>query len=266
MIDIHCHILPEVDDGAGSMEEALDMCRMAEADGISTVVATPHYGPGIFGWNAAGLRERVAALRGALRVAGSSLTILGGAELPLLPELPELLRGDPSLAINSSSYFLVEFRPHALPAQAVPFLESLMAEGLVPVIAHPERCTWFSRQPEQLAGLVAGGAMLQVSAGSLLGVFGPQVREFSQVLVRNGMARVIASDGHDRAGRPPLLSRAVALAAELVGEERARSMVTSTPAAIISGQRLQFPAMEQPLPDRASAPRSWFRRLLGAAA
>jgi len=266
VIDLHCHILPGIDDGAQSMQEALDMCRMAEADGITTIVATPHYQPVSCPWAATELNERVASLQDTLRMAGIALTILPGAELPLFPELPGLLKNDPYLTINRSSYFLVEFRPHAIPANAMPFLITLIKSGLVPVIAHPERCDWFARHPDFFDELLGLGALFQLTAGSILGEFGTGVQEFSLGLIRKGMIHVIASDGHNRSDRPPLLAQAVTMVADLVGTACAEAMVTTTPAAIIANQRLQFPAREEmPLP-RQTHPRTWFQRLLGASA
>lgn len=266
MIDLHCHILPEIDDGAQNMQEALDMCRMAVADGITTIVATPHYQPGACSWSAKELNERVASLQDELRKTDTPLTIVPGAELLIFPELQVLLKGDPFLTINRSIYFLVEFRPHTFPPNAAPFLISLMKSGLAPVIAHPERYDWFARQPDFFDELLGLGALFQLSAGSILGEFGPTVQEFSMGLIRRGMIQVIASDGHNRSDRPPLLSQAVTLVANLVGTARAEAMVTTTPAAIIANQRLQIPITEDRLLPRTTPPPSWFRRLLGAAA
>ena len=265
MIDIHCHILPEIDDGAHDMQEALEMCRMAEADGISTIVATPHYKPGAFFWSAADMQVRIASLQDELSTSCSALAILPGAELSLSPELPRLLREDSFLTINRGIYFLVEFHLHSFQANALPFLVSLMESGLVPVIAHPERYDWFARQPELFTELIRRGALLQLSAGSIRGEFGPTIGEFSRELLRRGLAHVIASDGHNRADRRPLLSRAVTLAANLIGAERAEAMVTTTPAAIIAGIRPQIPVAEDRLLSRPTTSRSWIRRILGAA-
>lgn len=267
MIDIHSHILPGLDDGPQSMEEALRMCHIASADGIRTIVATPHYKPGSYDWNAASLQTILTALQEEVRAAGLDLTLLPGAETPLSPELSTLLLMDGKfLTLNCSSYFLVEFSPHAVPVNTESFLQSLMLAGLVPVIAHPERSSWFMHQPESLSRLVAQGALLQLTAGSILGQFGPEVRNFSQHLISGGLAHVIASDAHDAGDRSPLLSEAVSLVADLTGLERARAMVTSTPAAIISGQRLQLPAADYFHHPRPTRSRSWMQRLLGRAA
>ncbi len=267
MIDIHSHILPGLDDGPQSMAEALQMCRIASADGIRTIVATPHYNPGSFGWSASSLQASLTALQKAVRAAGLDLTLLPGAETPLFPELSALLmKNDTFLTINRGIYFLVEFRPHAVPANAEPFLKSLISAGLVPVIAHPERCTWFMHHPEMLSRLARMGALLQLTAGSILGHFGPEARNFCQYLITGGVAHVIASDAHDCSERSPMLSEAVSMVADQVGRESALGMVTTTPAAIIAGRRLQLPAAvrihnSEPYPVWT---RSWMERLLGA--
>ncbi len=267
MIDIHSHILPGLDDGPQSMAEALQMCRIASSDGIRTIVATPHYNPGSPGWSVTQLQECLTALQKAVRAAGIDLTLLPGAETTLTPELTSLLIGnDTFLTINRGIYFLVEFGPHSVPANAEQFLTSLLSVGLVPVIAHPERCTWFTYRPEMLTRLARLGALLQLTAGSILGHFGPEARNLCRYLITGGMAHVIASDAHDCGDRSPLLSEAVSLVADLVGREAARAMVTTTPAAIIAGRRLQLPAAEHIPPPRPPRARSWMGRLLGARA
>lgn len=266
MIDIHCHILPGIDDGARSMQEALEMCRMAESDGISTIVATPHYKPGSYDWSADELVSAVSRLQNALSAAKIGLTILPGAEVAVFPELPGRLRKNRFLTINNGRYLLVEFRPHSVPANVEQFLLSLMDLGLIPIIAHPERCDCFLNQPTLLTRLVEKGVLLQLTADSITGQFGPEVYNFSQWLINKGLAHIIASDAHDDGERSPRLTEAVSLVADLVGQEKARAMVYSIPAAIIASRPLRLPLPVVCCESHQIKPRSWLRRLLDAAA
>lgn len=266
MIDLHCHILAGFDDGPADQEESLAMCRQASADGIRTIVATPHYKPGSYEWKMDALFLAVCGLQSAVTSAGINLTILPGAEAALFPELPDLLREKNFLTINSGCYFMVECTPHSVPANAGQFLLSLMDGGVVPVIAHPERCDLFFSQPELLSHLVAKGALLQLTAGSITGQFGPQVRDFSLILIKKGLAHIIASDAHDVSQRPPRLAEAVSLVADLVGHQRAQAMVNSSPAAVVASRPLRFPLPAERREQHPVRPASWFRRILGAAA
>lgn len=263
MIDLHCHILPALDDGAAGEDESLEMCRLALRDGINTIVATSHHIPGLYSWNSDDLEERARLLRQRLVEAGIPLKILTGAELTLSPELLGVLKREPWLALNGGSSFLVELSIQVFPATVEPFLHSLMDAGLVPVIAHPERYQWYWRRPAFFDGLLERGALLQISAGSVMGDFGSQVRDFSFDLLKRGRARILASDGHNALDRPPLLSPALNRIAELIGSGRAEALVTSTPAGLLAGERLPRPVVEEfAFPD-PPPPRSWLARLFG---
>jgi protein-tyrosine phosphatase len=267
VIDLHTHILPGIDDGSQSMEESLEMCRLAVADGITTMVATPHYNQTGSISNSKVLYSAISRLQEALQSESLELTILPGCELPVFPELNAHVSVPNScLTINNSTYFLLEFRPFAVPANIEQFLVNILDSGLTPIIAHPERCDWFSHNTALLTRLVNQGVMLQLTAGSITGGFGVPARDFSLRLIRQGLAHIIASDAHDRSDRPPLLSEAVSLVTDLIGSDKATAMVTTTPAAIISNQPLKFSTVEihqHPPPIKS---RSWLRRLLDAAA
>jgi len=267
MIDIHCHILHGIDDGPETLEESLALCRVAAADGVRTIVATPHYKPGTYEWSGPKVLDAVSLLGAAARAEGLDLRILSGAEVSVFPELPSVLEAGGQLMLNQGIYFLVEFRPHAIPANSEAFLADFLKSGLVPVIAHPERNAWFVNHPEVLFPLVKRGVLLQITAASLTGGLGPQARDFSVYLLRHNLAHVIASDAHNLDDRPATLSEAVSLAADLVGEERALTMVTTVPEAIIAGRRRMIvEPLEYGLPaeDRpASLFRRFVRRFLG---
>ncbi|MBA4373826.1 MAG: tyrosine protein phosphatase [Thermodesulfovibrio sp.] len=262
MIDIHCHILPGLDDGPETLEESLALCRAAAADGIRTIVATPHYKPGAYEWSGPEVLKTLSLLNTAVAAEGLDLQILPGAEVAVFPELPSVLEAGGPLMLNQGIYFLVEFRPHAIPANSEAFLASFLDSGLIPVIAHPERNAWFANHPEVLFPLVRRGVLLQITAASLTGGLGPQARDFSGYLLRHNLAHVIASDGHNLDDRPVALSKAVALAADLVGEERAVTMVTTVPEAILAGRRrMVIQPLEHALPEEVRPP-SLFQRFV----
>jgi protein-tyrosine phosphatase len=261
MIDIHCHILPNLDDGPESLDKAIGMCRTAIADGIKCIVATPHYKPGTFEFTGPRIVEAVNAMKTAIQNIGMDIHILPGAEVTVSPEMSANLKVGGHLTLNHGRYFLAEFSPIAVPAGWDTFLLSFLNAGLTPIIAHPERNAWFIHHPEALAAAVQSGVKLQITAMSLTGGFGIEARDFSVDLLRQNLVHVIASDGHSVDFRPPKLSEAVRLAADLVGRLRAEALVTANPMAIIESRPI--PAMEpvQYMPPVKSHNRNWFKRL-----
>jgi protein-tyrosine phosphatase len=261
MIDIHCHILPGLDDGPESLDESLDVCRTAAADGVTCIVATPHYKPGTFEFTGPQIIEAVNVLMAAIKSTGLDLRILPGAEVTVSPEMSTNLKMGGHFTLNHGRYFLAEFSPLSVPAGWDTFLLSFLNAGLTPIIAHPERNAWFVNHPDALAAAVQSGVKLQVTAMSLSGGFGSEARDFAINLLRQNLVHVIASDSHSADFRPPRLSEAVRLAADVVGRQQAEALVTTNPRAIIEGRPL--PAMEpaQYAPPTKTQSSNWFKRL-----
>lgn len=261
MIDLHCHILPGLDDGPKTLDEALAMCRAAAADGVTEIVATPHFRPGTYTFNGPGMLELVNVFNLAVQMEGLDLIILPGAEVTVFPELPSYLQQGRYLTINNMGrYFFAEFSPWSVPANWEDFLLSFLPD-LVPIIAHPERNTWFIRHPEALASAVSQGILVQITAMSITGGFGTEARDFSLYLLKQNWVQVIASDGHSAKYRPPVLGEALLLAAEILGSEKAEALVTSNPRAIMEGKKIKIQEqMEYYFPDRMQN-RNWFQRL-----
>ncbi|MDZ4164454.1 MAG: CpsB/CapC family capsule biosynthesis tyrosine phosphatase [Smithellaceae bacterium] len=262
MIDIHCHILPGLDDGPESLDEAMEMCLRAAAEGVRTIVATPHFKPGTYECAGADILAAVAALNEAIEKEGLELRICTGAEVAVSPEMQACLKPGGYLTINNGRYFLAEFPPLSVPSHWDAFLLSFLDAGMRPIIVHPERNTWFINHREALAAAVQSGIMVQITATSVTGGFGPEARDFSAYLLSHNLVHAIASDGHSADLRPALLAEAAGIAADLIGKERATALTTSIPQAIIENRPI--PAWE---PVTAIAParvsdRPWFQRVI----
>lgn len=261
VIDLHTHILPGVDDGAPDLDTSLAMARSAAADGIRTVVATPHVSPR-YETTSAEVVRRVSDLNKAIREAGVPLTVLGGAEVSPV-RIPEAAREElRPLCLGGSSCLLVE-SPYA---HTVTFLDELLFDlqvaGFRPLLAHPERSPLFHGDVDRLRGLVARGVLCSVTASSLAGAFGSTVKRFSLQLVEEGLVHDVASDAHDDEGRPLALSAALGEAErDLPGLAGQVDWLTgAAPAAMLA---------DEPLPPRPPLPsrrRSGWRRLLRARA
>lgn len=248
MIDIHTHLLPGVDDGAESVEEALDMARAAVADGTRQLFVTPHTAADAYRGDRADAEARVTSLREAIRAAGIPLELLWGSEALLTPDLPEQLNRKRAFTLNGSRYLLVELPSWAFPPYADEVLFALQLKGLVPIIAHPERHPAIQRDHSILFRLVRRGLLTQMTAGSLLGIFGSAARRVAEAMLVHRLAHVIASDAHWFDTRRPVLSRAVQQAARWVGQEQAMAMVTSVPQKIVHNAEIEVPP-----PDPAGA-------------
>jgi protein-tyrosine phosphatase len=242
MIDIHSHILPGIDDGAGDLEEALEMARLAVADGIRVMVATPH----LFKHKTVDLDaineksvilEHIDRFRDRLAAEGIALEILPGCDVPLSVEALSLLAEDRVLTVNDGkSYLLLELPHFSIPPTLEDICFRLQSLGLTPIITHPERQPIIQERPDKLGRLIALGCLAQLTAGSLTGGFGRRIARVSRQLVKKGYIHLLASDAHNTRGRPPILSQAVSELSKLVGPEQARAMVTQTPKKIIKGE------------------------------
>lgn len=254
MIDLHSHILPGLDDGAADVEQAVEMCRLAAADGITLLAATPHYYPGLAPLEAEEVSGLLEGLRGRLAREGIDLELVAGAEVALDPSLPALARAGrlPTLG-DQGRYFLLELPPLS-PTQGLEALVfELQVNGLTPILSHPER-TWPSaRDWGWLARLVASGCLVQVTAMSLTGQMGPAARAAARRLLEMGCCHLVASDAHSPDWRPPQLSAARAHLERLLGKADAQRMLEEAPRQVLAGQ--EPPALVLPRPRRR-----WFLR------
>ncbi len=240
MVDLHAHLLPGVDDGAATPEEAAAMCRLAAADGITAIVATPHQRHELYpDTDRAVLEERLAALRAAAP-AGPELA-LGGeirVDSELLAEV-DALPGGNLLPLAGSRYLLLDLPGVQLGTDPRALVHELSVAGWRPVVAHPERVWWLVEAPRTLAALVERGALLQLTAMSVTGGFGPRARECCSFLLDEDLAHFVASDAHDRFERPPVLSDAFRSIAEGWGEERARRLTEDNPRAVLEDRPIE---------------------------
>jgi protein-tyrosine phosphatase len=233
MVDIHCHILPGIDDdGPSRLEEVLEMARIAVADHIRQIVATPHiknvvHSPDL-------VKERVARFNEELLKEGIGLEVLPGAEVSAVLNTT-ILREH---TLNGTDYILLEFPHSHLPQNARQTVFDALMAGLLPIIPHPERNPSIVRRPELLIELVEAGALVQITAESLVGGFGPEARACAIYLLRNKAVHVLATDAHSPTWRPTVLSGGVRAAAKIIGESAARRLVTTNPAAVIAGKAL----------------------------
>jgi protein-tyrosine phosphatase len=249
VIDLHAHLLPGIDDGPPTMEDALAVARAAAASGTSTVVVTPHVSWQWAETTAERIQRARAALQDALRAAGIPLEIRAGAEVALTRaiDLPDdELR---ALTLGGGPWLLVECPSTPSAAGFESALYQLTARGHRIVLSHPERCPAFQRDRDVRERLVAAGMLGSVTAGALVGRFGRQVRAFASRLLEDGLAHNVASDAHDLRRRPPGM---LAELEEAGMAARAEWLTATVPAAILAGDPVP-PAPPRPAKRRALA-------------
>ncbi len=253
MIDLHCHILPGLDDGPKEMEESIRMGQLAYEDGIRTIVATPHSLNSVYQNGKSMILTRVEELCSELRTQHSelSLKILPGADVHLSERiLQEVEKGEVVTVGDGGKFILIEFPYQSIPAQAEKILFHLLGRGLIPIISHPERNLEIMRKPGRYYEMIRMGCLGQVTAMSLTGDFGPQIRDGSERLMKSHLVHLIATDAHSVDRRPPLLSPAVKAAEKMIGRKEAEKMVTEYPQAILEGKKPDLPDPVSPEPVR----------------
>ncbi len=266
MIDLHAHILPGLDDGARTLKESVEMCRISYGDGVRTVVATPHILPGVYENNRSNILAGAQKLNEAIKKfgVGSSefgvqdsdasthpridpLRILPGADVHFSPNLSQLCHNGKIMTVNDNGrYLMVEFDSMSLPYQGEEVLFQLIARGITPVITHPERNLEIARSPKRYYQMISMGCLGQVTAMSLTGEFGPEVKRVAERLLSHRLIHFIASDTHSVHERPPLLSPAVREAEKIVGRDEARRMVTEYPRALLESRKPDVPEPRSP--------------------
>jgi protein-tyrosine phosphatase len=247
-IDLHCHLLPGIDDGAPDWDATLAMAKLALADGIRTIVATPHWPIDGGQTGGARVRELVAEAQERLRAAELPLRVLPGHELQIISNIESALESGEALPLADSRFVLLETPYFELPPYLRDMIFRLESQGYQPVLAHPERNPNVQHDLRCLESLVDAGCLLQVNAGSILGQFGPRPRRTAENLLARGWVQVIASDAHSPTTRPPVLAAAARSAARWVGIEAAQALIGASPFAIV--QDLTPPAIRVPRDHR----------------
>ncbi|MDD2628854.1 MAG: tyrosine protein phosphatase [Limnochordia bacterium] len=263
VVDIHTHVLPGLDDGADSMEEAVAMLRTAEEAGIASAIATPHFLMKDE-WESYIHAAQLSFAELTKQAAGNGLGISLhlGFEVEFDSGLLNINDVTPLTLAGTGVYLLLELPLNQIPPCVEEVLFRVLVKGVIPIIAHPERNAVVYHQPEFLHWLVEQGALLQVNAGSLLGVFGTRVREVAWSLLEAKMVHVIASDMHRKSGHRGVCYGQVKQ--ELQGRiepHYLKALLEDNPSAVLAGREVK---VEDPLPlPRFGVKPPWWQRILG---
>jgi protein-tyrosine phosphatase len=261
MIDIHCHILPGLDDGPGTIELACQMAEMAISEGVTHIIGTPHandthrFDPELVRQRREELQERFEG----------RLTLATGCDFHLsFDNLQDIRRAATRYTLNQKNYLLVEFAAYSIPPSVDQALHELHLAGLRPVITHPERNPLIRAQPDRLFRWLRQGCYAQVTAGALLGKWGQASREVAERWLNGGAVHFLASDAHNVTSRPLRLKETYELVAAKNGEDAARALLVENPLAVFEGRDLPYvPELSEEFAPQGSAEpkrrkRFWF--------
>jgi protein-tyrosine phosphatase len=261
VIDFHAHILPDLDDGPPTLAAALKLARLAVADGIQTLVATPHSPTSGQGhrYSVEGVQQRLTTLRAALAEQAVPLEVLPGSELHYHPALAQHLAAGLVLPCGDGGAVLLECPNDYLPRGLDQLIFELQIAGYRVVLAHPERIKPVRKDPNLLLPMIERGVLMQLTADALTGKQGRNLQQTAAALLTHGMAHLLSTDAHGPPPRrTPHLAEAQHYAATLVGEQAAAALVHDTPAALLRGETP--PLLIPPRPVAASRRRRWFWR------
>jgi len=232
MIDIHCHLMPGIDDGARNITDSLSLFRLAANDGIRRMVLTPHLHLGRFDNTRASIHSEFLKLKQSVDEAGIKLELAVAAEVRFDSEILDLLESNqlPLYGHFEGQQFMLLELPHShIPSGTQALVKYLTKKNITPVIAHPERNRDLLKTPEKINSLVRLGCWFQLTAGSIVGQFGERCQKLSVQYLEAGLVKVVATDAHNIKHRPPILSTARERVVELLGEQHAEALFWQNP-------------------------------------
>lgn len=245
LIDLHCHILPGVDDGSKDMEMSLEMARVAVKQGISHILVTPHHMDGMYLNHKQDVIAKTDAFQAALDAAEIPLTVFPGQEVHLTGELLKALDADDILFMDEGGRYLLLELPHSgIPEYTEDMIFELQARGITPVIAHPERNHGFQKDPDRLYDFVEMGCLTQLTSSSYLGIFGDSVKNLTAKIINANLGFAFSSDAHNFEGRRFLMDAAFDKLVDQVGEQGAQTF-NENAKAIINGDDVVMPEVKR---------------------
>jgi protein-tyrosine phosphatase len=262
MIDIHHHLLWELDDGSSSLETSVEMAKIAAEDGISHIVCTPHAN-GQYSYYPRLITEKIAELQRILDTEKIALTLGKGCDFHMSYENIQDAKDDPTrFSINGHGYLLVEVPDYGLPRGLTEIFYQLQLAGLTPILTHPERNPTLQHDRPRLAEWLQRGVLIQVTAGSVLGRMGKQAERMAHELLAKRWVHFLATDAHNTTSRPPKMRESFEMVAKKYGPEYARLLCISNPLAAFTGKPM--PAQIEPLGLYENfKEKSWWQRLTG---
>ncbi len=229
MIDLHCHLLPNIDDGSKSWEESIEMVSIAHKDGIRGAVTTPHWIQGT-NWqpDSGTVKEMVNELNIKLEGEGIEFKVYPGMEIGMTTNIVDLVSSGEILTLAEGDYLLLEIPYYSLPFGMEEIISGLRAIGKTAILAHPERCKELQESPRRILHLKDWGALVQITASSLYGDFGDQAKKCALEFAKMGAIDIVSSDGHSTTRRRPIVSKALRILEDEIGVQRVNAIIDNS--------------------------------------
>jgi protein-tyrosine phosphatase len=245
--DVHCHCLAGLDDGPATLDEAVGLCEALVADGFTHVVATPHQLGRYDGRNAPDqIRAAADQLRAALAQRNIPLVIETGADVRIDERVVPMLRRNEISAIGAAGKYLLLELPHDVYLDPRRVINDLRKAGVTAIVTHPERHPHLQKQPEAARAWLEQGALIQVTAGSVIGEFGAAAQQSAWQMLQKGWVSILATDAHDTLRRPPRMTAAAAAISGQFGHAVARRLCVENPVRVLKGEPLVSFAVRRP--------------------
>jgi protein-tyrosine phosphatase len=241
MIDLHCHILPGIDDGAKTLEDSVLMANKAVEQGITHILCTPHHMNGKYKNKANEVIIRVAKLQEVLNFQNIPLTLLEGQEVRIFGDILKAIDNNEILFTDiDNTYLLIEFPTAEVPAYTEKIFFELLNQGHTPIIVHPERNAYFRENPNRLIPFIEMGVLTQITAPSILGIFGKDIQKTAMQMIKNNLGHMIASDAHNLSQRGFYLKEAYGLIEKEYSKEKAIKM-KQVARDVLNGDKIEMP-------------------------
>lgn len=262
MVDLHHHLLPGLDDGSPDLRTSVEMARIAEGEGITHVVCTPH-ASSRYPFDPETNAALVTELRDALAAAGVHLTLGLGCDFHIsYDNVQEALAQPSKFSINRGDYLLIELPDFSIAPNLGETLYELRLAGVTPILTHPERNPTLQRDPDRLLPWLRDGLLCQVTAGSVLGHMGKEAERFARRMLKHRWVHFIATDAHNTTTRAPRMREAADLIARRYGPEYAQQICRANPMAVFESRPLAEHEMLGLETADEFGPPSWWQRLL----
>ncbi len=256
MIDIHCHILPNIDDGAKDIEDALEMARIAQKEGIKKIVNTSHYHPTFDFIKGEALVEKVQNFNAILKENNIDIEVFLGNELYYSEDFLEIIDLKEFHTLNNSRYLLVEFPPLRFPKNLCDVIYEIKLRGYIPVLAHVERYREVQNDPNIIYNCIKDGAIIQLNASSIVGKNGDEAQKVSKILLDNNMVHVIGTDSHSSKKRRPIIKESYDFISQKYSSNKASELFLENPTKIINNEDINVNTY-----TKYEKPKGFFKKL-----
>lgn len=256
MIDIHCHIVPNIDDGAKNLDDALEMAKIAYNEGIRQIINTSHYHPSFNYIKGEELLNRVKEFNNILKLNNIDIEIFIGNELYYSEDIIEIIEQKEFYSLNNSRYLLIEFSPLNFPKNILDIIYEIKIRGYIPILAHVERYKAIHENINLIYECINEGALIQVNSSSIIGKNGNEIKKVSNILLDNNMIHFVATDAHSSIRRRPIVKETYNYIVKKYGEKRAQTLFIQNPSKVINNEELYIES-----PIRYEKSKGFFKKI-----